>query len=151
MSKSARVVKYKVINTNIDKKFIGKDLDLQKVESKDGYDEGERKPSINNKITLSKLSNKVDSLSNDLNRVSTNLNKLSNDLNVLTNNLNVLTNNFNVLTNNLDNVTNNLNKLSKIVTDGFAEQAKFNKQQLEFNKTIINRIDNLVKVNNLKE
>ena len=34
--------------------------------------------------------------------------------------------------------------LTKTVKDGFAEQAKFN-------KTIINRIDNLVKVNKLKE
>ncbi len=51
-----------------------------------------------------------------------------------------------------------LDKLAKIVTDGFAEQAKFNKQQLKFNirieKEVSNlndRFDNLVKVNNLKE
>ena len=31
------------------------------------------------------------------------------------------------------------------------KQDKFNKQQLEFNKIIINRIDRIVKVNNLKE
>ena len=36
MSKNNKVVKYKVINTNIDKKFIGKDLDLQKVKAKGG-------------------------------------------------------------------------------------------------------------------
>ena len=42
------------------------------------------------------------------------------------------------------NLTDNLNKLAKIVTDGFAEQAKLN-------KTIISRIDRIVKVNNLKE
>jgi hypothetical protein len=48
------------------------------------------------------------------------------------------------LANNLNAVSNNLDKLAKIVTSGFAEQAKFN-------KTIINRIDNLVKANNLKE
>ena len=34
MARNNKVVKYKVINTNIDKKFIGKDLDLQKVKSK---------------------------------------------------------------------------------------------------------------------
>ena len=34
MAKNNTVVKYKVINTNIDKKFIDKDLDLQKVKSK---------------------------------------------------------------------------------------------------------------------
>ena len=51
-----------------------------------------------------------------------------------------------------------LDKLAKIVTDGFAEQAKFNKQQLKFNtrieKEILNlgnRLDRVVKINNLKE
>ena len=34
MARNNKVVKYKVINTNVDKKFIGKDLDLQKVKSK---------------------------------------------------------------------------------------------------------------------
>ena len=34
MSKNNKIVKYKVINTNIDKKFIGEDLDLQKIKSK---------------------------------------------------------------------------------------------------------------------
>ena len=44
-----------------------------------------------------------------------------------------------------------LDKLAKIVTDGFERQEKFNRQQLEFNKTIVNRLDRIVKVNNLKE
>ena len=101
MSKNNKVVKYKVVNTNIDKKFIGKDLDLQKVKAKGGPGGG-RKPGSTNKITLSKLSDKV------------------------------------------DNLTDNLDKLAKIVTDGFERQEKFN-------KTIINRIDNLVKVNKLEE
>ena len=55
-------------------------------------------------------------------------------------------------------LTKNLNKLAKIVTDGFAEQAKFNKQQLKFNTRIEkevlnlgNRLDRVIKVNNLKE
>ena len=102
MSKNTKVVKYKVVNTNIDKKFIGKDLDLQKVKSKGGNGDGRRKPGSTNKITLAKLSDKVDTLANNLNAV-----------------------------------TNNLDKLAKIVTDGFAN--------------VNHRIDNLVKVNNLKE
>ena len=51
-----------------------------------------------------------------------------------------------------------LDKLAKIVTDGFAEQAKFNKRQLKFNTRIEkevlnlgNRLDRVIKVNNLKE
>ena len=103
MSKKSKVLKYKVVNTNIDKKFIGKNLDLEKVKAKGGPGgDGGRKPGSTNKITLAKLSDKV------------------------------------------DNLTDNLNKLAKIVTDGFAEQAKLN-------KTIISRIDRIVKVNNLKE
>ena len=50
-----------------------------------------------------------------------------------------------------------LDKLAKIVTDGFAEQAKFNKQQLKFNTRIEKQVSNLrsdlnriVKLNNLK-
>ena len=106
MSKNNKVVKYKVINTNIDKKFIGKDLDLQKVKSKGGSgSDGGRKPGSTNKITLTKLSDKVDTLANNLNAVA---------------------NNLNVVTNNLDAVTNNLDKLAKIVTDGFERQEKFN-------------------------
>ncbi len=130
MSKNNKVVKYKVINTNIDKKFIGKDLDLQKVKSKGGSgSDGGRKPGSTNKITLTKLSNKVDTLANNLNAVA----------------------------NNLDAVTNNLDNLAKIVTDGFAEQAKFNKQQLEFNTRMEKEVSNLrsdfdrvIKLNNLK-
>ena len=50
-----------------------------------------------------------------------------------------------------------LDKLAKIVTDGFAEQAKFNKQQLKFNTRIEKQVSDLrsdfnrvVKLNNLK-
>jgi len=56
MSKNNKVVKYKVINTNIDKKFIGKDLDLQKVKAKGGPGgDGGRKPASKNRMTLDKL------------------------------------------------------------------------------------------------
>ena len=102
MSKNNKIVKYKVINTNIDKKFIGKDLDLQKVKAKGGHgSDGGRKPDSTNKITLAKLSDKV------------------------------------------DNLTDNLNKLAKIVTDGFAEQTKFN-------KSIREDLNRVIKLNNLK-
>ena len=60
MSRNNKVVKYKVINTNIDKKFIGKDLDLQKVKSKGGPgSDGRRKPDSTNKITLAKLAEQM--------------------------------------------------------------------------------------------
>jgi hypothetical protein len=102
MSKKTKVLKYKVVNTNIDKKFIGKNLDLERVKSKTGLggDDG-RKPGSKNKITLAKLSDKV------------------------------------------DNLTDNLNKLAKIVTDGFAEQVKFN-------KSIREDLNRVIKLNNLK-
>ena len=116
MSKKTKVLKYKVVNTNIDKKFIGKNLDLERVKAKGGPGDGGIKPGSTNKITLSKLSDKV------------------------------------------DNLTNNLNKLAKIVTDGFERQEKFNRQQLKFNTRIEkevlnlgNRLDRVIKVNNLKE
>ena len=37
MSKKSKVLKYKVVNTNIDKKFIGKNLDLERVKAKGGH------------------------------------------------------------------------------------------------------------------
>ena len=109
MSKKIEFFKYEVINTKKDKKLIGEVFDFKKVKTKGGPGDGGRKPGSTNKITLSKLSDKV------------------------------------------DNLTDNLNKLAKIVTDGFERQEKFNRQQLEFNKTIVNRFDRIVKVNNLKE
>ena len=40
--------------------------------------------------------------------------------------------------------------LTKTVKDGFAEQTKFNKQQLEFNKSIHEDLNRVIKLNNLK-
>ena len=37
MSKKTKVLKYKVVNTNIDKKFIGKNLDLERIKSNGGH------------------------------------------------------------------------------------------------------------------
>jgi hypothetical protein len=34
MCKKTKILKYKVVNTNIDKSFIGKKIDLERVESK---------------------------------------------------------------------------------------------------------------------
>ena len=47
------------------------------------------------------------------------------------------------LSDKVDNLTDNLNKLAKIVTDGFAEQAKFN-------KSIREDLNRVIKLNNLK-
>ncbi len=108
-------IKYKIDDAKKNKNLINDEIKLSRIKSKGGPGGG-RKPGSTNKITLSKLSDKV------------------------------------------DNLTDNLNKLAKIVTDGFAEQAKFNKQQLKFNirieKEVLNlgnRIDRVIKVNNLKE
>ena len=89
-------IKYKIDDAKKNKNLINDEIKLSRVKSKGGpgSDDG-RKPGSTNKITLSKLSDKV------------------------------------------DNLTDNLNKLAKIVTDGFAN--------------VNHRIDNLVKVNNLKE
>ena len=103
-------IKYKIDDAKRNKSLINDEIELSRVKSKGGPgSDGGRKPGSTNKITLSKLSDKV------------------------------------------DNLTDNLNKLAKIVTDGFERQEKFNRQQLEFNKTIVNRLDRIVKVNNLKE
>ena len=100
MSKKTKVLKYKVVNTNIDKKFIGKNIDLERVKSKGGPG-GRRKPRTKNKMTL--------------------------------------------------------DKLAKIVTDGFAEQAKFNRsvmqrfdEQSKFNESIREDLNRVIKLNNLK-
>jgi len=109
MSKNGKLLKYEVINTKKDKKLIGEVFDFKKVKAKGGPDaDGGRKPGSTNKITLAKLSDKVDTLAN-----------------------------------NLKAVTNNLDKLAKIVTDGFAEQAKFN-------KSIREDLNKVIKLNNLK-
>ena len=89
MSKKVKVLKYKIVNTNIDKKFIGKSLDLERVKSKGGPgSDGGRKPGSKNRMTL--------------------------------------------------------DKLAKIVTDGFNNV----NHRID---TVQNRIDTIVKVNNLKE
>ena len=68
MTKS-KVAKYKIINTNIDKKIIGKQVVVEKIKFNGSHGDSGRKPDNTNKITLSKLSNKVDNLSNNLNKL----------------------------------------------------------------------------------
>ncbi len=70
MSKKNRVVKYEVINTKKDKKLIGEVFDFKKVKTKGGPGDGGRKPRSTNKITLSKLSDKVDNLTDNLNKLA---------------------------------------------------------------------------------
>ena len=109
MSKN-KSAKYKITDTDIDKKFIGKQVTVEKVKSKGGHgSDGGRKLGSTNKITLAKLSDKVDNLSDNLNKLA-----------------------------------EQMVDLTKTVKDGFERQEKFN-------KTIVNRLDRIVKVNNLKE
>ena len=84
MSKNNKVVKYKVVNTNIDKKFIGKDLDLQKVRA-NGVPTTKSKAKApvwfaefekRNNQRLDKIENNVSSLRSDVNTLKTNLNRV---------------------------------------------------------------------------
>jgi len=59
MDKKSKVLKYKVVNTNIDKKFIGKNLDLERVKAKGGPGDGGRTSGSKNKITLAKLAEQM--------------------------------------------------------------------------------------------
>jgi len=77
MSKKTKVLKYKVVNTNIDKKFIGKNIDLERVKAKGGpttkprakapvwFTEFEKR----NNQRLDKIENNVSNLRSDFNRV----------------------------------------------------------------------------------
>ena len=68
MSKN-KSAKYKITDT--DKKFIGKQVTVEKIKSKGGPGgDGGRKPGSTNKITLSKLSDKVDNLTDNLNKLA---------------------------------------------------------------------------------
>jgi len=102
-------IKYKIDDAKKNKNLINDEIKLSRIKSKGGNGDGRKKPSSTNKITLAKLSDKVDTLANDLNAV-----------------------------------TNNLDKLAKIVTDGF------NNVNHSID-TIKNRIDTIVRVNDLKE
>ena len=89
MSKN-KSAKYKITDTDIDKKFIGKQVTVEKIKAKGGPG-NDRTPPKKQKSTRD------------------------------------------------------------LLIEFMGEQRAFNKQQLEFNKTIVNRLDRIVKVNNLKE
>ena len=93
-----KIAKYKIINTNIDKKFIGKNLDLERVKSKGGsVEDGERKPPKKQKSTRdlliefmgeqrvfnkqqlefnTRIEKQVSNLRSDVNTLKTNLNRV---------------------------------------------------------------------------
>ena len=58
MSKN-KSAKYKLTDTDIDKKFIGKQVTVEKVKSKGSNGDGGRKPGSTNKITLAKLAEQM--------------------------------------------------------------------------------------------
>ena len=78
MSKKTKVLKYKVVNTNIDKKFIGKNLDLERVKAKGGPTTKPRRAKApgwfiefekRNNQRFDRIESNVSDLRNDLNRV----------------------------------------------------------------------------------
>ena len=87
MSKN-KYAKYKITDTDIDKKFIGKRVTIEKIKAKGG-------------------------------RVGP--------------------------------TTKKQKSTRDLLIEFMGEQRAFNKQQLEFNKTIVNRLDRVIKVNGLKE
>ena len=87
MSKN-KYAKYKITDTDIDKKFIGKQVTVEKIKAKGG-------------------------------RVGP--------------------------------TTKKQKSTRDLLIEFMGEQRAFNKQQLEFNKTIVNRLDRVIKVNGLKE
>ena len=100
MSKN-KAAKYKITDTDIDKKFIGKQVTVEKVKVKGG-------------------------------RVgpTTKKQKSTRDL--------------------LIEFMGEQREFNKTVMQRFDEQAKFNKQQLEFNRSISEDLNQVIKINNIK-
>ena len=110
MSKN-KSAKYKITDTDIDKKFIGKQVTVEKIKFKGGPgSDGGRKSGSTNKITLAKLSDKVDTLANNLNAVTNNLDKLANIVIGMSNDIKDIKNDVVNLNNRFDNLVkvNNL-------------------------------------------
>ena len=162
----AREITFKVVrakNKN-HKKLVGGEFTCIRVKLNGGNGDGGRKPGSKNRMTLEKLSNKVDGLatgltklSNRVDNLTTNLNTLVNRVDDLTTNMDKLSNRVDNLTTNLNAVTNNLDKLAKIVADGFARQEVFNKFiQKEVSSlrndvsTLGTNFNKIVQLNNLK-
>ena len=64
-------IKYKIDDTKKNKNLINDEIKLSRIKSKGGPGgDGGRKPGSTNKITLSKLSDKVDNLTDNLNKLA---------------------------------------------------------------------------------
>ena len=87
MSKN-KSAKYKITDTDIDKKFIGKNLDLERVKSKGGPGDGGRKPPKSKAPAWfvefrneqrefnTRIEKQVSNLRNDVNTLKTNFNRV---------------------------------------------------------------------------
>ena len=69
-------IKYKIDDAKKNKNLINDEIKLSRIKSKGGPGGG-RKPGSKNRMTLDKLSDKVDTLANNLNTVTNNLDKLA--------------------------------------------------------------------------
>jgi hypothetical protein len=63
-------IKYKIEDAKKNKNLINDEIKLSRIKSKGGNGDGGRKPGSTNKITLSKLSDKVDNLTDNLNKLA---------------------------------------------------------------------------------
>ena len=64
-------IKYKIDDAKKNKNLINDEIKLSRIKSKGGPgNNGRRKPGSTNKITLSKLSDKVDNLTDNLNKLA---------------------------------------------------------------------------------
>ena len=84
-----KIAKYKIIDTNIDKKFIGKQVVVEKIMSKGSSGNNNKKPAkskapawfndfINNRFN--KLENDVSNLRSDVSNLRTDVSNLKNDV-----------------------------------------------------------------------
>ncbi len=104
-------IKYKIVDTKKNRNLINDEIKLSRVKSKGGAgSDGGRKPGSTNKITLAKLSDKVDTLANNLNVVTNNLDKLANIISGMPNDIKDIKNDVVNLNNRFDNLVkvNNL-------------------------------------------
>ncbi len=86
---NSKNAKYKIIDTNIDKRIIGKQVTVEKIKVKNSSGgNGGRKPGVKNKMTLDKLAKIVIGMSSDVNGIKTDVSNLRSDVNTLKTNLN---------------------------------------------------------------
>ena len=63
-------IKYKIEDAKKNKNLINDEIKLSKIKSKGGPGNGGRKPGSKNRMTLDKLSDKVDNLTDNLNKLA---------------------------------------------------------------------------------